>query len=298
MSGSGARGVLWEEHSLLGASFVESPAGGPLGVGAYAAEEPPSHAREGAFLADLTGLAYQLVQGRDAPGLVSCAFAGELPGVGEARFGACLTGEGGLVSVPLVLRTGDTEHVVLDVSPRGGSLVAWLGFLAGIRQGDTAPFARARLEDASAMLVPLLVCGAAAGRVLSDYVRGPGALPAAGRVCQSRLDAISALVARVPLPDGTGPCYLALVPPARARVLWRSLLSFPEVAPMGHGTLRVLAARALPWSGLSAGADVARPSRSELRGMGLVRASDDFVGARSLPLEGDGGATATEGDSR
>ena len=270
-------GVLHAEHVLLGAEFVPSPCTGAPCVSAYAREtaEPV-----GAVLADLTGATYLLASGSDADAFIAASLAGRRLAVGEVAFEATLTGTGALVSVPLLARTGDHEFVVVDAGPRGGSLSAWLEFLAHASSEEAPAFPDLGLEDASDMLVPLLLAGPAAGRVLSDYVHGDERLPEQGTVLQLHLDAITVIVAR-PAASFLPPAYLVLVPVGAARVLWRSLLSFTEVEPIGHVRLRSLLSRQLPWAEEIEG-DPRQPARADLESWGVVRPSSDFVGARAL----------------
>lgn len=274
-------GVLYEEHVLLGASLEESAVTGGSLVMSYAGEKNLGELLPGAVLSDLTGSAYLLVSGTSSQALFSAAAAGRPLAVGEAAFEAVLTGEGRLLAVPLALRSGDHEHVLLDPTPRGAALAAWMGFLSRMEQDGYAPYADASVEDASDMLVPLLLAGGRSRDVLSDYVRTAGEeLPREGEVRALHLDAIPALVARVP---GPGPeAWLLLVPAQRARVIWRSLLSFTEVAPAGARAARRLLAKGRPWAGsLPAEGPVAVP-RAELERWGVLREGNDFVGARLL----------------
>lgn len=275
---AGRAGILHDEHLLLGAHLVDSDLGG-LAVASYAGEKDLDSALEGALLADLSGSAYLLVSGPGSPALSRAALAGRALAVGEAAFEACLAGDGALVSVPLTLRTGDGEAVLLDPSSRGAVLAGWLAFLAGLEGEGGRAFPDAEVTDASEMLVALLLAGDAAEAVLSDYARTEP-LPPAGTVAPTHLDAIGALVARLPEDAGV-PGFVVFVPPASARVLWRSFLSFNEVTPVGQEALRALAARA-PW-----GSALAREGRcpvalDELRRWGLLRDEADYVGARAL----------------
>ena len=272
-------GILHEEHLLLGARLAQT-ATGALEVSSYAGEKDLASALEGAALADLAGSTYLLVSGPGSAPLVHAALCGRELAVGEAAFEGCLSGDGGLVSVPLALRTGDGEHVLLDPSARGPVLSGWLEFLAGLEGPEGAAFPGVALDDASGMLVALLLVGRAAEEVLSDYARTEP-LPAAGAVAPVHLDAIPCLVARLP-EELAAPGYLVLVPPASARVLWRSLLSFNEVAPVGHEALRELVATSLPWGAALAEEGPCRAGRPELEAWGLVRDEGDFVGARAL----------------
>ena len=274
---SGVRaGALHAEHELLGARFADGGETGFALVERYANESADGAA---ALLADLTGATYLLLSGAGAGALASTALAGRPLAVGECVFEAVLAGDGALVSVPLALRTGDDEIVLLDPSPRGPVLSGWLGFLCGsVAEGDPA-LAGVRLDAAADMLVCLALFGPGAARVLSDYVRDPSELPGPGRVRQVGLDAIGCMVARPQLPARDA--YLLFVPPAAARRLWRSLLSFTEVEPVGHAELRARLG-ALPWGGLLAGTDAVRADAALLAGQGLVRDGGDFVGARGL----------------
>ena len=271
-------GALHGEHVLLGASFAPSETSGLLRVSSYAHESAEG---AGAVLADLTGAAYLLASGPDAAVFAGSAFAGRRLAVGEVALEAALNGTGGLVSVPLLVRTGDTEHVIVDAGGRADSLAAWLAFLAGARaQDDRAAFPELELADASDMLVPLLLAGPEASHVLSDYVGDKNDLPAPGTVRQLKLDAIPAVVAHVAAPFAP-PAYLVLVPAGAARILWRSFLSFTEVAPVGLEWVAERVSELCPW-GEALGRAEARCSRDELEAWGVVRDADDFVGARAL----------------
>ncbi|WP_273396320.1 hypothetical protein [Thermophilibacter mediterraneus] len=275
---SARMGALYEEHVILGASFEEGPLAGALAVSSYAGEKDLGPSLGGAVVSDLTGTTYQLLSGPSAPELAEAALAGRRLAVGEAAFEAVLTGEGRLVAAPLALRTGDHEYVLCDPEPEGAAAVAWVGFLSGVERDGYAPYEGSALEDASRMLVPILLAGERSRAVLSDYVRTAGeSLPGPGRVASLHLDAIPALVARVP---ARGPeAWLLLVPARSARVLWRSLLSFTEVEPVGTRAARELWARARP---LPAGPPRVPAPRAELARLGLVRADGGFVGERAL----------------
>ena len=271
-------GVLHEEHVLLGASFAPSETSGLLRVCSYARETSNG---VGAILADLTGATYLLASGPDAASFAATALAGRALPVGDVAFEAALNGAGGLVAVPLLVRTGDTEHVVIDVSDQADALAAWLAFLGGAKSEDgNEAFPRLNLEGASEMLVPLLLAGPEAEHVLMDYLRDGGSLPGPGTVRQLSLDAIPCVIAHVAA-SFVPSAYLVLVPAAAARILWRSFLSFTEVSPVGHDRLRELVGRHVPWAGALGRSSV--PSRrEELSNWGIVRAGDGFVGARAL----------------
>ena len=282
MSGA-TGGALLTEHVLLGASFFEAD-GGPSRVERYAGEKDAPFADPGvdALLCDLTGATYLLVSDPCGTGLPEAALARQPLAVGECGFSAALAGDGRLLSAPLVLRTGDAEHVLIDASGHGAPLEAWLGFLRSVEAGGVAPYEQASVERADEMLVPLLLAGAGVRAVLADYVSAPDELPEAGTVRQVALDKISTLVARVPLPSEDQLAYVVFVPVPYARILWRSLLSFVRVSPIGHRALRQLVAETLPWEGC-VGPEAQRQATGELlRAWGLARAEGGFVGARAV----------------
>lgn len=278
--------VLFEEHALLGASFEECDGDLPSRVLDYCGESLATLPDDGAALCDLSGSCYLLAGGAYATGLAPAAFAGEEPRVGECEFSACLTGDGSVVGVPLLLRTGDDELVVLDASLRSGIVEGWLSFLSSVEVRGEKPYAGATLEDAHGTLVPLLLAGPAAERVLLDYVSDGASLPAAGSVSQLLLDRIGTLVAHVPAEKDLASCYVVFVPAPLARVLWRSLLSFTEVVPIGHKDLDRLVVRHLPWGPLVGSDGQIVASYQHLVDWGLVRGDDSFVGARALRSQG------------
>lgn len=276
------RGVLYQEHLYLGGTFGDGtfPAlSMPQAYGSPHGDEGAPF-REGAGLSDLSGTHSVLLSGAPAQAFVEAAFAGRKLAVGECRFEAVLGGDGILMSVPLLARTGDAEYVLWDASERFELLSGWLGFLAGVSQDGFAPYAGLEREDVTGRLVPLLLWGPAAEHVLGDYLSSGSHLPGAGRVCDLALDSIPSVVAEPPVPGGR--CLLALVPPTYARTVWRSLLSFNEVAPVGERALVAHAEEALGWLALVEDTDRTKPSRAELERWDLVRAGGDFVGGRAI----------------
>ena len=155
-------GVLYGEHALLGADFSSSDDGSVIRVVSYPSEKGGPVDSGRAYLHDLSGSSYVLVSGPHASDLIEAAFCGPKISVGESAWQCALTAEGGLTSVPLVIRTGANEYVLLDPSDRGDVVVAWLGFLSQIEQNGFAPYAGTKVEEATDMLTPLLMAGNAA----------------------------------------------------------------------------------------------------------------------------------------
>lgn len=276
-----AESPLYAEHLLLGASFDEEEPllAAPPHYGDPALER--ASFAEGCALSDLSGMTGILVSGQGADTFVAAACAQQALAVGECAFGAVVTGDGSIASVPLVARTGDAEYLVWDASERGLMLHPWLHFLSDIEQNGYRPFGSVAVEDASDALVPLLLWGPHAQTVLADYVPSADALPPQGHIANVRLDRIECLVAN--LPKTSELCYLVLVPPAAARVLWRSFLSFAVVEPVGTVSLGLQLRDTLPWMAAVLGEE----SRLELAleqlvAWELAREEGGFVGERAL----------------
>lgn len=274
--------VLYQEHLILGAQFGKG-LNDTLVPDAYGNAEGESEAFfAGAALTDLSGMYSLRLSGNPAAAFATTAFAGEKLPVGSCAFEAVLTGDGAITSVPLLARTGESEYAVWDLSPRGEALNAWLGFLAQVSQRGVTPFEGLSLDQVGQKMVPLLLWGRATEHVLGDYVEPSAGLPAPDCVCTCALDGrIHTLVSCLTLADQ--PCYLLMVPPNEARVLWRSLLSFNEVVPVGLKALLRHLGEALPWASEVLNTnDRVKLSATKLEGYDLVREESDFVGARGL----------------
>lgn len=276
---------LYTEHLLLGAAFEESRI-----VDHYHAEPDAegvwSQLHEGAVLCDVSDALVLLLSGGPVTNFAEAAFAGRRLRVGECSFEAALTGDGSVASVPLLARTGQAEYVCGDLSVRSDVLEAWLGFLGSVSNEGVAPFEGMEQEDASGTHAAMLLWGRASTDILADYVASRADLPAAGRVVSCMLDRLPCIVLRPDL--GREPAYVVLVPPAHAIALWRSLLSFTEVTPLGRSSLRSLVHRSLPWTAQMRAGDSVRMSASELKHAGLVRSDSTYVGARGLTNGGKG----------
>ncbi len=282
----GAQSALYGEHMLLGARFGEGRSvlryhGEPQGADLVATLE------QGCVLGDVSDAQVLVLWGDPVVSFAEAAFAGKRLAVGECAFEAVLTGDGAVASVPLLARTGDREYVCADLWERSEVLAAWLSFLGSVDQGGERPFAGLGSEDASGAHVALLLWGREAIEVLADYVTSAKDLPANGCISSCALDRIPCIVARRDL--GDYPAYVVLVPPVHAVTLWRSILSFGQVTPVGRKALRILGREALPWTASLVAGDSLRMDASTLEAAGLVRADETFVGARGIRVHDSGG---------
>ena len=271
------RSILHTELAYLGAQFSTSTEGFNLAQSFYG-EKPLEEALKDCALIDLSGIGYTLVSGTSAQNFVEAVFAGKQLEVGEASFECALTGDGSLSSIGLLARSGQNEYVVLDASERSLVLEEWLSIIASVEQNGVAPYAEVSLEDATPLLTPLLLAGKKAKKVLMDYL-GEQQLPEDSKLCNLMLDqTIPALVANVSTKKV--PAYLVMVPPVHTVILFRSLLSFEMVHPLGHKQLIEGLKTYLPWFSELASNTKVVVAKDKLEGWGLLRASDDFIGAR------------------
>ena len=272
--------LLYEEHLLLGATMgsrEDLDLALPL---AYPGSGTLSPSSDDTLLFDLTGLPYALLSGSEAQSIAEMCFAGPLLNVGECAFEATLFGDGSLVGVPLVLRTGEHEYCLLDLTAANDACMEWALALTHMSQGGERLFPGSSLEDATEFLLPLLLWGNEAAYVLNDYISDGNSLPKRGEVVSAKLDSIPALLAS---PDHLEDAYLVLVPLSYARVLWRSLLSFTCVQPAGLDDLRRELKESLSWHEMID--DPKGVTASALTAHQLIRANGQFVGMRGL-LEG------------
>ena len=271
------RSILHTELEYLGAQFSTSTEGFNLAQSFYG-EKPLEEALKDCALIDLSGIGYTLVSGTSAQNFVEAVFAGKQLEVGETSFECALTGDGSLSSIGLLARSGQNEYVVLDASERSLVLEEWLSIIASVEQNGVAPYAEVSLEDATPLLTPLLLAGKKAKKVLMDYL-GEQQLPEDSKLCNLMLDqTIPALVANVS--NKKVPAYLVMVPPVHTVILFRSLLSFEMVHPLGHKQLIEGLKSYLPWFSELATNTKVVVAKDKLEGWGLLRTSADFIGAR------------------
>ena len=271
------RSILHTELEYLGAQFTPSTEGFMFAE-SFFVEKPFEAAIQDCALVDLSGVNYTLINGNTAQDFIEAVFAGKKLEVGEAAFECALTGDGSLASIGLLARSGQNEYVVLDASERSLILREWLSVIASVEQNGIAPYAEVTLADATHLLTPLLLAGKKAKKVLMDYL-GEQKLPQESELCNLLLDqSIPALIANVSTKKI--PAYLVMVQPVHTVILFRSLLSFETVHPIGHKQLLEALKMYLPWFSELLGHTKVVMAKDKLEGWGLLRASGDFIGSR------------------
>ena len=272
------RSRLYHEHLILGAEFGDN--GHVLRYHPQESEHASNAWHEGVLLAEVTAHYLLLASGDASPQFAEAACAGKKLAVGACAFEGVLTGDGSLVSIPLLARTGDHEYLFFDRSPRIDVLDAWLSFLSTIEQNGVSPFAGIRCEEVADTHVAFLLWGKRSTELLSDYLHDGEHLPRKGEVRACMLDEIPCIVMRPEV--ARHDAYLLLVPPHKSVILWRSMLSFTYATPVGNKTVNEMLDRGTTWWKLVSQDGAIRVSKDALESMHLVRAQPDYVGARGL----------------
>jgi aminomethyltransferase len=268
--------ALYAEHALLGARF---DADGTVVDYAYERNRQPGAGNDVAYLADISHVTTLLFSGEGSSDFAYAGFGGKELAAGECAFEAVLTGDGTVASVPLLARTGEREYVSFDLSARSEVLVGWLSFLKSVSKDGYAPYATVQTEEATGTHAVLALWGNAATATLADYTSA-AALPREGEIASCTLDKLPCIIARPPIPGVTS--YMILLSPRMAVVLWRSLLSFAEVNPVGMRGLQESLRARLGWYAALDGTQQVRMGRQELLRDCLIRRTPDYVGARGL----------------
>ncbi|MFC2647555.1 MAG: hypothetical protein ACFNZW_06260 [Coriobacteriaceae bacterium] len=277
--------VLAYEELALGATLGSFVKEGTKVALAYKNQgEEYTALRHGTGLTDLSGCYSVRLSGPVAQNFIEATCAGQKLGVGECTFEPVLLGDSRIASIPLVARTGDQEYVLWDISASGDILAAWLNFVANINQNGFAPYQRLEMEEVSQSLTPLLLWGEAASEILSDYLKDGSAVPETNQVHDALLDNhIPALIINMRINDQ--PSLILLVLPQSAPVMFRSLLSFNTLTPVGLTAATQVAAENLEYLAPLSEAKPHEASKHDLMRQGLLRHENDYIGARALTVQ-------------
>ena len=270
---------LSKEHMLLGGVMAQRHRA-QVAMQYHSASDEKNALLTSCGLTHLADMGMMLVSGTDAPSLIQAAVACNMPVVGSYAYGAVLSGDAALLSVPLVVRTGDTEFLLLDGSSRFELLYEWILWLVCVEQDGKALYAHASVSNESSSLVVFQLAGPRATAILSDYIAKDVQLPKRGCVNNLMLDSAMSIVVHSSLADQD--CYTVLLPPAVAGTFWRSFLSFSEVEPVGYDALKSVERKQIPWSSALSHSDRISATRDMLVAWQICRDSDNFIGARAL----------------
>ncbi|MCI1665365.1 MAG: hypothetical protein LKI25_03225 [Atopobiaceae bacterium] len=272
--------LLYDEHALLGATFVADPYGVLVPDFYGDGNGEPEAFDSGCALTDVSGMRTLLVSGVSASEFVPIVATCEALQVGEVSWSLVLAGDGGIVACVLLARTGDDEYVFWCPQERASALDEWLTALAEAEQDGVRPFKGLSVADVTGRLETLLLAGPSSEEVLSDYLSDGESIPIPGHIEQLLLDSTECLAGSVTL--GPDVLTLVLVPTPKARVFWRSLLSFEQVVPVGLSALWARIGSSMPGALELADEPDTHPKPAEAGLESLMRGNHDFVGARGL----------------
>ena len=242
---------------------------------------------EGCALADMSDLSSILIGGEGARSFASTVFSAAAPMPGSCAFALALSGDGTVIAPALIGGIDAEDFIVWVPGGLAEGLRAWLEAMRALKGMPAEDGSReslwpeVELDDPVSGLVTLAIEGPEARVVLDDYLADDTELPRAGALARLELDRIVTTCVGLPWPEDA---WLVILPSPAAPVIWRSLLSFPQVTPVGTPVIwgRLVEDR----EGLKAYLEAPiRPFAPKELGLeGLLRPEGGFIGARALGI--------------
>ena len=190
--------------------------------------------------------------------------------LGKAQYTLLLDDEGRIIDDLIVYHSGDIEYLIIANASNHETDFAWLAAHApdGLELVDESP--RTSL---------IALQGPLALGIMADLAGSDWQAPARFTLREANLDTIPALVARTGYTGEDG--FEILTSNATAPQLWRAILSYPEVSPVGLGardTLRLEMGYPLY------GSDMDRTNDPISAGLGWVVPKDKtgFIGSQAV----------------
>lgn len=231
-------------------------------------------------LCDMSFAKKLLISGEGTTNFIHTAFSAKPMLIGQAGFTCLFSGDGHLIADPLLVRTGTQEYLVIDTDDRFDAMFTWLNWLVNIENEDVKVFEGVSIEDVTSAMTPLLLAGMKSRAILEDYLSDKDILQIPGTCTSCNLDQIPSVSVRLPMEDEG---YILMVPSQFSRVIWRSLLSFKEVEPIGRLAQKDLFENHwFKWMGIKDFEDDDKLPTKMLVEAGIIRSEADFVGARGL----------------
>lgn len=236
------RSPLHEEHVALGARMVPY-AGWEMPVQYTGIVEEHLATRSSVGIFDVSHMAEFRVFGPEAEAFLSRVLTNDITrisGIGEAQYTLMLNDEGGIIDDLIVYRTGDMEFMIIANAANRTKDFAWLeDHLPPIHEvGEGVD--NIELVDESDKVGLIAIQGPGALDVVAELAGEGFEAPDRFHIVSTFLDTLPVMVARTGYTGEDGVEVLAANCDLPA--LWRALLSFPEVHPVGLGardTLRL-----------------------------------------------------------
>ncbi len=274
------RTPLFEEHVALGARMV--PFAGyemPVQYAGIIDEHRATRTHAGVF--DVCHMAEFRVFGFGAYDFLQTMLTndlGRIPEVGQAQYTLMLDDEGGVMDDLIVYHSGDIEYLIISNASNRATDFAWL--MQHVPDD-------VELVDESDRTGLIALQGPDALGIIKELAGEGWEPPARFTISEGLIDAaIPVLIART---GYTGEDGVEIVCRASdAPAIWRVLLSFPEVTPVGLGARDTLR---LEMGYLLHGNDIDRSIDPISAGLGWAIASDkgDFIGSSAVQSVRDRG---------
>jgi len=272
MSDELKRTALYEEHLALGARMVPF-AGWAMPVQYAGIIEEHRAVRRSAGIFDVGHMAEFRVFGFGAFDFLQRVLTNDLSrisGLGRAQYTLLLDDDGHIIDDLIVYHSGDLEYLIIANASNHETDFEWLK--------AHAPH-EVELVDESDRTSLIALQGPEALRIVKELAGEGWEPPARFTLKEATLDTVPALVARTGYTGEDGVEILTAV--SSAPQLWRALLSFGEVCPVGLGardTLRLEMGYPLY------GSDMDRTIDPISAGLGWVvpAAKSGFVGAEAV----------------
>jgi len=225
------RTPLYDEHLALGARMVPC-VGWEMPLWYSGIIEEHRAVRRSAGVLDLCHMAEFRVFGFSAFDFLQHMLTNDLHQIaelGQAQRTLMLDEAGHIIDDLVVYHTGDLEYMMVGNADNRASDLAWLQ--------ERAP-ADLEVVDESDRTALIGLQGPDSLGIIAELAGEGWRAPGPFRIAESMLDTIPALVARTGF---TGEDGVQIVSGARhAAALWRVILSFPEVMPVGVGARETL----------------------------------------------------------
>jgi aminomethyltransferase len=272
MSESLKRTALYREHVELGARMVPF-AGWEMPVQYAGIIEEHKAVRRSAGVFDVGHMAEFRVFGFGAFDFLQGVLTNDLSRIselGRAQYTLLLDDDGHIIDDLIVYHSGDIEYLIIANASNHEVDFAWLS--------SHVP-AEVELVDESERTSLIALQGPAALGIVRELAGPDFEVPARFTIGEATLDTVPALVARTGYTGEDG--VEILTSTSTAPQLWRAILSFAEVSPVGLGardTLRLEMGYPLY------GSDMDRTIDPISAGLGWVvpKTKDGFVGASTV----------------
>ena len=266
------RTALYEEHVALGARMVPF-AGWEMPVQYAGIIEEHNQVRREAGVFDVGHMAEFRVFGFGAFDFLQRVLTNDLAKIselGRAQYTLMLDEHGHIIDDLIVYHSGDIEYLIIANASNHEVDFAWLT--------SHCP-AEVELVDESLRTSLIALQGPAAIEIVSELAGDGWEAPSRFTLCEATLDTVPALVARTGYTGEDG--VEILTSTTTAPRLWRAILSFGNVSPVGLGardTLRLEMGYPLY------GSDMDRTNDPISAGLGWVvpKAKGGYIGAETV----------------